>query len=48
MAHLTLENVILLASKIEAKYGLANKDAMDLAELNLRYASSYEEALSRV
>lgn len=48
MAHLTLENVILLASKIEAKYGLSNQDAMDLAEFNLRYASSYEEALSRV
>jgi hypothetical protein len=48
MAHLTLENVIKLASKIEAKHGISNQDAMDLAEFNLRYASNYEEAASRV
>ncbi len=48
MAHLTLENVIKLASKIVAKHGIPNQDAMDLAEFNLRYAKSYEEAASRV
>ena len=48
MAHLTLENVIKLASKIAAKHGISHQDAMDLAEFNLQYASSYEEAASRV
>ena len=48
MPHLTLENVIKLARKIVAKHGISEQDAMDLAELNLRYASSYEEAASRV
>ena len=48
MAHLTLENVIKLAKKIEAKHGISSQDAMDLAEFNLRYASSYAEAASRV
>ena len=46
--HLTMENVVRLAEKIVAKYGIPMQDAMDLAEFNLRYAKSYREAEARL
>lgn len=46
--HLTMENVVKLAEKIAAKHGVQMKEAMELAEFNLKYAKSYKEAESRV
>lgn len=46
--HLTIENVTKLAEMIAAKYGIAINDAMLLAEFNLTYAASFQEAASRI
>jgi len=47
-AHVTIENVELLASKIAAAYGIPMQDARDLAEFNLNFADSYAAAESRI
>lgn len=46
--HLTIENVTKLAEKIADKYSVSMDEAMQLAEFNLNYAKSYEEATARV
>jgi hypothetical protein len=46
--HLTIENVTKLAELICAKFGISMDDAMQLAEFNLTYAKSYQEAASRI
>jgi hypothetical protein len=46
--HLTIENITKLAEKIAATYKITIMEAMELAEFNLTYASSYTEAESRV
>ena len=47
-AHVTIENVELLASKIAAAFGIPMQDARDLAEFNLNFADSYAAAESRI
>lgn len=46
--HLTIENITKLAEAIAQRYDLSICDAMQLAEFNLRFASSYAEAAARV
>ena len=47
-AHLTIENVEKLAAKIVAVTGISLDDARALAEFNLQYSASYQEAVARV
>ena len=46
--HSTIENVTKLAELISAKYSVTIDEAMQLAEFNLQFASSYAEAASIV
>ncbi len=46
--HLTIENVTKLAEKIVSKYSITMDDAMLLAEFNLTYSKSYQDAESRL
>jgi hypothetical protein len=46
--HLTIENVTKLAEVIAARYNVTMDEAMQLAEFNLQFASSYAEAAARV
>ena len=46
--HLTIENITKLAELIAAKHGISIDDAMLMAEFNLTYAASYQEAAARV
>lgn len=46
--HLTIENVTKLAELIATKYSVTMDEAMQLAEFNLQFASSYAEAAALV
>ncbi|MBK7357468.1 hypothetical protein [Propionivibrio sp.] len=46
--HLTIENVTKLAEKIADKYSVTMDEAMQLAEFNLSFSASYQDAESRL